>query len=313
LHQDIERIKTVNEFLEKTSTTTYITICVIGIGTLGGFLSRCISDLEEVTELCIIDYDIIEEKNLINSIYTYEDLGQYKVDALERIIKRENKNINITKINERYIESKTILPKKYDLVLDCRDFTYDRLKEISARLYITSRYLIIDCRKNVTYDTHTEGKYLSFLSKNDLRYASVEATMLIIKGGLKLLIENESVMSIELDHLDRKVHDDISKSKEVDIIYEPHQNEKRFVNLKEVFNLIIEYNKLNDLVICLGSKNDSNIDKLVQRSSLKSYQDVLQVLMPLVSLPYTHSSYLIKLQIVDNKYYIELLPDTGAA
>jgi tRNA A37 threonylcarbamoyladenosine dehydratase len=139
-------------------------ICVIGIGTLGGFLSKCISDLEETKEICIIDYDTIEEKNLLNSIYREEYLGQYKVDALEKIIKNNNKGISVIKLNQRYIEGETILPKRFDLVLDCRDFTYDRSKEIDARMYITGRTLIVDCRKEVQYNNHIEGKYTSFLS-----------------------------------------------------------------------------------------------------------------------------------------------------
>ena len=42
----------------------YGDICLIGIGTLGGFLAKNISELESTKNLTLIDYDIVEQKNI---------------------------------------------------------------------------------------------------------------------------------------------------------------------------------------------------------------------------------------------------------
>ena len=40
----------------------YGDICLIGIGTLGGFLAKNISELESTKNLTLIDYDIVEKE-----------------------------------------------------------------------------------------------------------------------------------------------------------------------------------------------------------------------------------------------------------
>ena len=45
------------------------TASVIGVGALGGFVADSISDIEELETLTIIDQDIVEMRNLRNSIY----------------------------------------------------------------------------------------------------------------------------------------------------------------------------------------------------------------------------------------------------
>ena len=42
-------------------------ICVIGIGSLGGYLARNLSELETTKNLLLIDYDTVERENLRNS------------------------------------------------------------------------------------------------------------------------------------------------------------------------------------------------------------------------------------------------------
>ena len=290
----------------------YQNICVIGLGTLGGFVSKYISELEEINEICIIDYDKVEDKNLTNSIYNKDHVGKYKIDSLEQIIKRDG--LCITKVNERYLEGITILPKKYDLIIDCRDFTYDRHGEISFRLYISSRYLVVDCRKKVTYNSHSEGKYTSHINKIDLRYSGSMVANLVHNKYIDDLLNNESIESFELDDLQRKIQTSLNRGKEIDFIYEPDKIENKIINLKEKFNEIIEYNKNKEITFCLGSVNDFTIDKKIPMSSLKTYQDILAVLLPIVSLPYTHESYLIQPNTtINNKIYIQILPETGAA
>ena len=53
-------------------------IAVIGLGTLGGALCKNISEMESIDELIIIDYDVVESKNINNSIYKASQIGERK-------------------------------------------------------------------------------------------------------------------------------------------------------------------------------------------------------------------------------------------
>ena len=72
-------------------------VTVIGLGTLGGFLTKHISELDTIREIVIVDFDIIERRNTINSIYSIANIGEYKVDALaemlENAIRRYQNNL----------------------------------------------------------------------------------------------------------------------------------------------------------------------------------------------------------------------------
>ena len=100
-------------------------VTVIGLGTLGGFLCKHLSELENIKEIVIVDFDKIESRDVYRSIYSISNIGEYKVDALSEIIES---NVTVTKLNKKYIEGKTKIPKS-DLVIDCRDFVYDRHTE----------------------------------------------------------------------------------------------------------------------------------------------------------------------------------------
>ncbi len=138
-------------------------IAIIGLGTLGGFIAQTISELDFLRKLTLVDFDVIEEKNLINSIYRSCDIGRYKTTALHDIIHEQNRNIEIEIITERYKEYESIIPE-VDFIIDCRDHVCDRGEEIDVRLFISSRYLVIDCRKNVSYEQSYEGRYLTQLT-----------------------------------------------------------------------------------------------------------------------------------------------------
>ena len=105
----------------------YRSVAVIGLGTLGGCLCKHISELENMKELTIVDYDVVESKNVFNSIYKFQNVGEYKVDALAEIIKDD---VTVTKVKKKYIEGKTSLPM-CDLVIVADD---TRIGSIQAPL-----------------------------------------------------------------------------------------------------------------------------------------------------------------------------------
>lgn len=285
---------------------TYKTIAIMGIGTLGGFVANAIQNIESVETLIFIDPDVVEEKNLKNTIYEKEHISKNKVDALTEIIKKKNRKITTISINEKYIENKTKIPK-CDLVLDCRDYTYDRGNEIDARLYISSRYLMVDTRKNIKYSTKTEGKYLIELSKEDLRYASSLVAMLIHNNTIKSLMTRQCVQKYELDHTKHIEKD------EYDIVYENVCGENKFINLPDKIMPIINANRKSDVDVFIGSKLFP-LDKLkIPKNTLQNSCDIVLNFSKIVANQQSFNNFVISISEKNNKMTIELIPETGAA
>jgi len=284
----------------------YKTITVIGLGTLGGFITDAISNSEIIEKIEIIDHDIVETKNLKNSIYRQIDVGLAKTEALKDIILSKNSNTNVDVRSEKYIEGKTILSKS-DLVLDCRDITYDRTSEIDARLYISSRYLIVDCRKNVKYTNKRVGKYIVELSKDDLRYAASIISMAIHSGTITSLLRSKSVQKYELDYVK---HIDNYKC---DLLYENLIDEEKFINLPDKIVPIIELNKLSDVNVFLGSKVLPITERIIPKNTLQTSGDVILNLASVATSQCDFNNFIVSLFKEGNQVFIELIPETGAA
>ena len=283
----------------------YRSVTVIGVGTLGGFVAAAIANLEGVEKLVVVDHDIVEAKNLINSIYRPIDIDLLKVDSLKDIIANDHPSLELDFYPIRFEEGRTQLPKT-DLVIDCRDTTYDRGGYIDARLYISSRYLIVDCRKNVTYKERLIGGYLQTLTKNDLGYASMMVSMLLHGGTLQSLIDLKSVQKYELDYVKK-----IDKCR-YDILYED-SSEDKFVNLPDNIVPILDLNKKHDLDVVVGSRTFPMSRTVIPIGTLKSSNDLIVNLDSVTRIPCDFKNYVISYTKDQDKVLIELIPETGAA
>lgn len=287
----------------------YSDICLIGLGTLGGFLAKNLSELDTTKNLLLIDYDTVEPENIKNSIYTKEDIGNLKTKAI--CTKLHNNSCRVNVLNKKFIEGETKIPK-FDLVLDCRDFTYNREKLIDARLYISFRNLVIDCRKNVNYEKQHEGKYISSLSKTDLKNVALNVTMLIENGLFKKIVKKQTVHKIPIDVVSEGVQKQINKN--IDVIYDKSLCKEQLINLNNNYSTILDINKNNNLTVYLGDKNSPYSETLVPRNNLRTIQDIILSFTTLTqNLPYQFNYYIISVSNYNNKYYVELLPETGSA
>ena len=284
----------------------YKTIAVIGIGTLGGFVANSLSNIETLETLIVVDHDKVEIKNLKNSIYRQIDVGLLKVESLIDILSQKNPDLTIMSLNERYIEGKTKIPL-CDLVLDCRDYTYDRRKEVDIRLYISSRYLMVDCRKNIKYKIKSEGKYLVQLNKQDLRHAGSLVSMLISNNTIESLMKNHLVQKYELDYV-KHIDNDIC-----DIVYEDPSIEDKFVNLPDKIVPILEANKNTNVDICVGSSLFPISEYSIPQNSLHSSTDLILQLTHAISNQNQFNNFVIALRYSQGKCLVELIPETGAA
>ena len=286
--------------------STRLTILILYPTRLGGFVADSISNLESVEEIILIDHDVVEAKNLRNSIYRQIDIGLSKTEALKDILLSKETHTKVKILNQKYIEGKVKLPKN-DLVLDCRDITYDRNSEIDARLYISSRYLIVDCRKNVTYSDQRVGKYLVALYKDDLRYAGSIISMAIHSGTITSLLNSQSVQKYELDYVK---HIDTEKC---DLVYENLVGEEKFINLPDKIVPILEMNKKADLNIFLGSKLLPITERMIPKNTLHTSGDVILNLASVATSQCDFNNFVVSLFREGDQVYIELIPETGAA
>jgi hypothetical protein len=287
----------------------YSKICVIGLGTLGGFLAKNLSELETTKELVLIDYDTVEIENIKNSIYLKSDVGRLKTAA---ILDKINSDAKVSTINTKFIEGKTKIDN-HDLILDCRDFTYARENLIDARLYISFRKLIIDCRKNVKYEKQHEGRYALNLSKTEIKVAALNATILISNGIFKELVAKQLVQEIPIDEISEKTKHSVSQ-KNPDLIYDSNVCEHKLINLHRNYSSIIDLNKNNELTVCVGDRVSPYIKKTIAKNNLQSINDIMSEFSSLVkAIPIPFNYYVITVNNYQNNYYVEILPETGSA
>lgn len=288
-------------------------IAVIGIGSLGSFVAQAISELENLQKLVLVDFDIVEERNLVNSIYRKGDVGRYKTTSLHNIIREQNQHdIEINIITEKYVEGITRLPD-VDLTIDCRDFMCDRGSEIDVRLFITSRYLVIDCRKNVSYDRQYEGRYLTKLTKNDLRKSSLIIISFIQDGFLNYMILNKIIKEVDIDYL-HKISNDIRYQNEDKNMIIDYDISKKLLNLENNIDKIIQENKTKDVVITLGDKRMSPLMKTIPKNTINRPIDVISTMIEMTNTPCTSQYYyIVSTSNNNNVCNVELLPEMGSA
>lgn len=302
----------------------YRTVVVIGLGTLGGFLCKHLSETEIVNELILVDHDIVEGKNIFKSIYRPSDVGEYKVDALKNIL---GEDVTITKLRTQYIEGKTILPRN-DLVIDCRDIVCDRSQEIDVRFYISERILMIDCRKNVRNVCNYQGAYRTQLNKSEISKAAFFANQTIFSGQLNEMIRNNMVQRINLDLISSVMDKSIQRSlkNKMDIIYDLADDTQRLQCIEENIKPILGLNRASDVDVFVGGKSYKETPKLknfpvaksnyalIPKRSLNTSFDVIQRLTDLVRQQPGVSNFIITVvKDQSGKPYIELIEETGAA
>ena len=282
----------------------YRSVTIIGVGTLGGYVAEAISNLEGIEKIVVVDHDIVEVKNLSNSIYRPIDIDLLKVDALKDIIVDVQVEAFAIKFDE--LKDHSYLPET-DLVLDCRDITYNRGSYIDARLYISSRYLIVDCRKNVRYQEETYGRYIETLTRNDLRYASTTVAMLLHSGTIKSLIELKSVQKYELDYV-KKID-----NCRYDVLYENSSGEEKFVNLPDKIIPILDLNKNHNLNVVVGSKTMPMSQVVIPVGALRDGNDLITSLDSVTKIPCNFKNYVVSFSREHDEVLVELIPETGAA
>ena len=160
-----------------------------------------------------------------------------------------------------------------------------------------------DFRKNVVYKEGQPGKYITELSKNDLRHAASIVSMMIHSNTIKTLIKSHSVQKYELDsvkHIENYCYD---------IVYDNVLGEEKFVNLPDKIVPILDMNKNKDVVMFVGNKLFPVAEKTIPVNTLKSSKDVILNMTSVVSCQTEFNNFVVSVFNEGGKMYIELIPD----
>jgi hypothetical protein len=156
------------------------TIGLVGVGSLGGYIA---SNLQHHADtIYAVDPDIVEKRNLRNSIYTKIDVNQPKVTALKSKISQ----CRFVPVNA---DIKDIDLPSVDEMIDCRD-VINRNIDTDIKFSIVGRSLRIDCEE-VVFDEDRPGKYLIELEREELSQAGRLARDVTMSDGIQYLKENQ--------------------------------------------------------------------------------------------------------------------------
>jgi hypothetical protein len=150
-----------------------------------------------------------------------------------------------------------------------------------------------------------EGQYLELLSKNDLQTAASIITMMMSNGTLEKMIKSQNVSKFDLDFMKKDIDEE-------DTMYDGSNGEHKFINLPQYVPAILEQNKFNPIDVYVGGKNLPLFQNTIPQNSLRSSGDLIIHFSSMIQSPFKFNSYVISI-CPGPKFYIELLPETGAA
>lgn len=173
-------------------------IGLVGVGSLGGFIAKKLQS--KVDTIYAVDPDIVEERNLRNSIYTKKDINKPKVMALK------DKVTECTFVPIQKDIRKTNLPK-VDQLIDCRD-VISRNIDTDVKFTIASERLRVDCRKPNTVKRDVSGRYFIELGKQTISRAGTLASRVVMSDKLKLLKDKNQRIYLPISDFDVEVYID---------------------------------------------------------------------------------------------------------
>ena len=150
-------------------------IHIIGIGALGSTLVENLTRLG-ISKLYLYDYDVVNEHNIANQMFFTQDIGEEKVNALERTAKAINPAIEIIKCG-KYIDQKLD-----GYVFMCVDKLQPRLDILNnnklnpfVEMYFDTRMRLTDAQHYASKDAERILKTLDFTQEEADEQTQVSA------------------------------------------------------------------------------------------------------------------------------------------
>ena len=245
----------------------YESICVIGVGTVGGFLCKYLSEQKSVEKITIVDYDVVSTRDIFRSVYSIGDIGEYKVVALANKLK----DVEVIVIQEKFIDRHTKLPSS-DIVIDCRDVIVELDPIINVKLYISSKYLVVNTKlqnNTVLVDPHSDIQ----LRRNQIKKLCLFASELICSEVMPEILQKKMYITFNADevvHTSKKKLLEFAR-KRLDVLYEGN-----ILNIDEISRQLLETNQQQDLTLVVGKHK-----KVIPMNYFRDYNYVVDFLLSL--------------------------------
>jgi hypothetical protein len=287
-------------------------IMIIGIGSLGGFVAKSMSERNYIKTITLVDDDTVDERNLSNSIYTKEDIGKNKTFSLSNKLFSSGKKIE-TKTMQ--YNGENISYKDADLIIDCRDILCSVDDNISFKASISGELLIIDCNKNLSYNNETieDGSYSTKLDAEMMQLAALKISRLISSLKIYTLIENNMTHTIDLFSVEKECNfavSDVKENRMDNVIVDDSQVVKKVTNLFDVSNKLIKLNKTAPIKF---KNNRLLFEENIPQNSLNNIKDIVEVIDPVINVPIPGHSYFLKINKVNCNIIVNIIQRDGGA
>jgi len=272
----------------------YESICVIGVGTVGGFLCKYLSEQKSVEKITIVDYDVVSTRDIFRSVYSIGDVGEYKVVALANKLK----DVEVIIIQNKFIDRYTKLSRS-DIVIDCRDVIVELDPIIDVKLYISSKYLVVNTKlqnNTVLVDPHSDIQ----LRRNQIKKLCLFASELICSEVMPEILQKKMYITFNADevlHISKKKLLEFAR-KRLDVLYEGN-----ILNIDEISKQLLETNQQQDLTLFVGEHK-----KVIPMNYLRDYNYVVDFLLSL-QLDQRHKYILV---LEEGDQVVRLIPETSA-
>lgn len=263
-----------------------IRVTLIGIGTLGGFLARSISELDFVKELTIFDGDIVSGNDDEKGIYKREDFGLYKVGAITKYLYPRN-NINFIK-GFYYNGDKRVDPNS--IIIDSSNRKEKRTDIIDYRININGRVLLIDTKKIEREDREEKGFYSIEITKEEIRRAAYLATEIIFneKEIVEKVRDDGCVLSFDLNFISEAINLSLKNNNTFMLQKYNREKDENFIPLREKFA-----KKETEII-----SPTTNERVKLKAGEIKTYQDIENIVNRFPS-------------VMENKNYFMVISDTS--
>ena len=168
-------------------------IHIIGVGAVGSRVAELVTRLG-FDDIHIYDFDVVEDVNITNQIYTYRDMGMSKEDALARILLDINPHLKLTK-HGRYEKQplKGTVFLSVDSINTRREIVKANLRNLQIDLFIDMRMRLTDGQVYAAdWSNPTQANRflnsMQFDDKDDLTPVSVCGTTLSVAPTVVTLV-----------------------------------------------------------------------------------------------------------------------------
>lgn len=176
------------ELFDPSTFKTPITI--LGAGATGSWIALFLAKLG-IEGIAIWDFDKVEEHNIPNQLYGKDDVGKYKVDALQSTIEKDT-GIKIDIVNKKYTEKKL-----FGIVILQVDSMSERKRIFENSIYMNTQCkLMIDSRMGLDMsriynvcptDTKHLERYINTLyDDTETEVSACGASMTVITSAVNI-------------------------------------------------------------------------------------------------------------------------------